>query len=94
MQGNRDVDALKLAGAALLALLVVIVVAHRRAARRAADAEAEARARARRRPVPVVSANLRGQLARPARTGSDLWVESAAARPREVAPLGAARPEA
>jgi hypothetical protein len=94
MQGNRDVDALMLAGAALLALLVAIVVAHRRAARRAADAEAAACARVRRRPVPVVSANLRGQLAQPPGTDRDLWAESAAARPREVSSLGLARPDA
>jgi hypothetical protein len=95
MQGNTDVDALMLAGAALLALLVVIAVAHRRAARRAADAEAEAeaRARARRRPLPVVSANLRGQLARPPATDRDLWAETAADPPREVPPLGVARPD-
>lgn len=83
-----------LAGAALLALLVVFV-AHRRAARRAADAEAEAeaRARARRRPLPVVSANLRGQLARAPGADRDLWTETAANPPREVPPLGVARPD-
>jgi hypothetical protein len=95
MQGNRDVDALMLAGAALLALLIVIAAAQRRAARRAADAEAEAeaRARARRRSLPVVSANLRGQLARPPGTDRDLWVETAAAPPRDAPPLGGARPD-
>lgn len=95
MQGNRDVDALMLAGAALLALVVVIVVVHRRAARRAAvaEAEAEARARARRRTVPMVSSNLRGQLARPPGTDRDLWIETAAAPPRDAAPLGVARPD-
>lgn len=92
MQGNRDVDALMLAGAAMLALLA-FVVARRRAARRAADAdaEAEARARARRRPVPIVSANLRGQLARPAGNDRDLWNETAAAPARDAPPLGIAR---
>jgi len=95
MQGNRDVDALMLGGAALLALLVVIAPAQRRAARRAADAEAEAeaRARARRRSLPVVSANLRGQLARPPGTDRDLWAETAAAPPRDAPPLGVARPD-
>jgi len=93
MQGNRDVDALMLAGAALLALLVVIAAAHRRATRRAAEAEAEARARARRRSLPVVSANLRGQLARPPGTDRDLWIETAAAPPREASSLGVARPD-
>jgi regulator of protease activity HflC (stomatin/prohibitin superfamily) len=95
MQGNRDVDALMLAGAALLALLVAVAVAQRRATRRAADAEAEAeaRARARRRTVPIVSSNLRGQLARPPGTDRDLWAETAAHPPREVPPLGIARPD-
>jgi hypothetical protein len=95
MQGNRDVDALMLAGATLLALLIVIAAAQRRAARRAADAEAEAeaRARARRRSLPVVSANLRGQLAPPPGTDRDLWVETAAAPPRDAPPLGGARPD-
>jgi hypothetical protein len=88
------VDALLLAGAALLALMVVIVILRRRAARRAAEAEAEARARARRRPLPVVSANLRGQLARSAPTDRDLWAQTAAAPPGEVTPLGVARPDA
>jgi len=82
-----------LAGAALLALLVVMFVARRRAARRAADAEAEARARARRRPLPVVSSNLRGQSARPPAMDRDLWVETAVDPPREVPPLGVARPD-
>ena len=95
MQGNRDVDALMLAGAALLVLVVVIAVAHRRAARRAAvvEAEAEARARARRRTVPIVSSNLRGQLARPPGTDRDLWAETAAVPPRDGPPLGVARPD-
>jgi hypothetical protein len=93
MQGNKDVDALMLAGTALLALAVVIVAARRRAARRAAEADAEARARARRRSVPVVSSNLRGQLARPPGTDRDLWIETAAAPPRDAPPLGVARPD-
>jgi hypothetical protein len=82
-----------LAGAALLALVVVIVAARRRAARRAAEADAEARARARRRTLPFVSANLRGQLARPPGADRDLWTEAVAAPPREAPPLGVARPD-
>lgn len=93
MQGNRDVDALMLAGAALLAVVVVIGAARWRAARRAAEAEAEARARARRRSLPVVSSNLRGQLARHTATDRDLWAETAAEPPHEVPPLGVARPD-
>jgi hypothetical protein len=93
MQGNRDVDALMLAGAALLALLILVRVAQRRAARRAAEAEAEARALARRRSLPVVSSNLRGQLARPPGTDRDLWAESSAARTRAASSPGVVRPE-
>ena len=39
------------------------------------------------------SANLRGQLARPAGTDRDLWAETAAAPSRAAPPLGVARPD-
>jgi hypothetical protein len=87
------VDALLLAGAALLALVVMIVGSRRRSAQRAAEAEAEARARSRRRPLPIVSSNLRGQSVPPTATDRDLWAETAADPPREVPPLGVARPD-
>jgi len=76
-------DALILAGIALLALWVFVVAGRRRAERRAD--EARARAQARRVRVPVVSSNLRGQSMPP----PDLWRESAAAAERDAPPVAA-----
>ena len=63
-------DALILAGVALLALWFVVGAARRRSERRAG--EARARSQARRPAVPVVSSNLRGQSA----ASQDLWQQA------------------
>jgi hypothetical protein len=86
-------DALIVAGVALLALWLAGAAARRRSGRRAerrAD-EARARAQARRPPVPVVSSNLRGQSA----AAQDLWqAASRAAEPADApAPADASAPD-
>ena len=82
-------DALILAGVALLALWFVVGAARRRSERRAE--EARLRAQARRPAVPVVSANLRGQSA----GTPDLWQQSSGGGERAGAgtPTAVPRPE-
>ena len=67
----RDVGAWVVAGIVLLACWAGLAGVRRRAARR--EAAAKARARARRQPVPLVSANVRGQPAHK----PDIWREEA-----------------
>lgn len=75
-------EALILAGIALLAAWGAMLGARRRATRR--EAETRARARARRQRVPLVSANLRGLPT----VESDIWQETLEASARETATRG------